>query len=142
MAKQQEAAASGAVMAGSEGKRGLDLDAKLVRRHLGPVMLAMNDEASGMNRHQLVERGPDPVPGLDGIEANGSRPLVARGGRDQLADRGLIGRVRKIERHVPVSAGPLKGSDRGFALVEAFRQKIGDAAGSLLVADGKRGAVG
>ena len=74
-----EAAARGAVVAGAERQRRLDLDAELVGRNLRAVMLAVHDEAPGADRDQFLERGLDPVLGLDRVERDAPRGLVAGG---------------------------------------------------------------
>ena len=70
MIEQQQAAARGAVMAGAERQRRLDLDAELVRRDARAIMLAVHDEAPGGDRDEVLEAGLDPVPGLDGVEGD------------------------------------------------------------------------
>ena len=99
--EQQQAAARGAVMTGAERQRGLDLDAELVRRHMRAIMLAVDDETAGGDRHQAVEAGPDPVLGGDGVEDDGLRDVVAGGQRDQRADSLFIRRIGEVHRHVP-----------------------------------------
>ena len=56
--EQQQAAARGAVMPGAERQRRLDLDAELVGRHVGAVMLAVHDEAPGADRDQFRRGSP------------------------------------------------------------------------------------
>ena len=58
MIEQQQAAARGAVMAGAERQRRLDLDADLVGRHPRAVVLAMHDETPGRDRDQILEASP------------------------------------------------------------------------------------
>ena len=48
--ERQQAAAGGAVMAGAEGGRGLDLDADAMAGHAGAVVRAVHDEAPGGDR--------------------------------------------------------------------------------------------
>ena len=79
MIEQQQAAAGGAVVAGAERQRRLDLDAELVRRHARAIMLAVHDEASGRDRDEVLEAGLDPIPGLDRIEGDGRGDIVAGG---------------------------------------------------------------
>ena len=45
--ESQQAAAGGAVMAGAEGERGLDLDTDLVGSYAGSIMGAVDDKAPG-----------------------------------------------------------------------------------------------
>ena len=70
MIQQQQAAAGGAVVAGAERQRSLDLDADLVRWHLGAVMPAMHDEAAGTDRDQFFQRRLDPILGFDDVEGD------------------------------------------------------------------------
>ena len=142
VAEQHEAAAGGAVMAGAEGERRLDLDAELVRRNFVAVVLAMDDEAAGMHGNQILQRGLDPVLGFDDVEGGRARGLLARGERDQIADRGLIGRFRKMHGDVPAPGRARESRDGGFVLSEAFGQQIRDAPGGSFIADRERGAVG
>ena len=59
--EREQAAAGGAVMAGAEGERGLDLDADPVARHPRAVMRAMDDKTPGIDRGELGETGRHPV---------------------------------------------------------------------------------
>ena len=59
--ERQQAAARGAVMAGAEGERRLDLDADAVGRNAGAVMGAVHDEAAGRDRLQPGEALAHPV---------------------------------------------------------------------------------
>ncbi len=83
MIEQQQTAARGAVVTGAERQRGFDLDAELVGRHVRPIVLAVDDETAGGDRHQAFEAGLDPVFRGDGIEDDGLRDVVAGGQRDQ-----------------------------------------------------------
>ena len=68
MVEQQQAAPGGAVMAGAERQRRLDLDAELVGRDAVAVVLAVDDEAAGGDRDQILEARFDPVLGFDHVE--------------------------------------------------------------------------
>ena len=70
MIEQQQAAARGAVVAGAERQRRLDLDAELVGRDPVAVMLAVDDEASGGDGDEVFEAGLDPILGLDRVEGD------------------------------------------------------------------------
>ena len=86
MIEQQQAAARGAVMAGAEGERRLDLDAELVWRHARAIVRAMDDEASGRHRDEVFEARLDPVLGLDRVEGEAYRATSSPGGiRDEFA---------------------------------------------------------
>ena len=104
LVEQQQAAAGGAVMAGAERQRRLDLDAELVGRHIGAVVRAMHHEAAGAHRGEAFQAGLDPVPGLDGVERDRRRRAVG-GERHQLAHRGLIRRRGEIQRDIPGAVG-------------------------------------
>ena len=140
--EQQQAAARGAVVAGAERQRRLDLDAELVGRHFGAVMPAVHDEAPGADRDQLFERRLDPVLGFHGVEGDVLRDLVAGGETDQLADRDLIRRLGKMHGDVPAPAGPLERGDRGLALEKALGQEIDHALGGCSSPMAKARAVG
>src|SRR5260370_23692560 len=129
-------------MAGAERQRRLDFDAELVGRHARAVVASVHDEAPGRDRHEILERSLDPVPGFDRVERNVLRDLVAGGEADQLADRGLIGRIGEMHDDVPPPAWAFKRRYRGLSLEKAFGQEIDDVLGGLLAADGEAGAVG
>ena len=76
--EQQQAAARGAVVAGAERQRRLDLDGELVGRDPLAVVLAVHDEASGRDGNEILEAGLDPVLGLDRIEGDGLRRFPRR----------------------------------------------------------------
>jgi hypothetical protein len=48
--KRKQASTGAAVMAGAEGKSGLDLNADLVGSNAAPMIRAMDDKAAGINR--------------------------------------------------------------------------------------------
>ena len=129
-------------MAGAERQRRLDLDAKLVGRNARAVMLAMHDESPRAHRHQFLKRGLDPVPGLDGIERDVQRDVVAGGKTYEFANRVLIGRLCEMHVNAPAPVRALERRDRGLVLKKAFGQEIGYALGGLFAADGEAGAVG
>ncbi len=60
--EQQQAAAGGAVMAGAEGERCLDLDAELVGRYPVPVVLSVDDEAARPGPGSGLQGWPSPSP--------------------------------------------------------------------------------
>ena len=100
-------------------------------------MPAVHDESPGADRDQFFERRLDPVPGFHRVEGDGLRDLVACGDADELADRGLIGRLGKMHVDAPAPAGSLERGDRGLALEKAFGEEIDHAPGGLFVADGE-----
>jgi hypothetical protein len=101
----------------------------------------MHDKAPGRDRDEVLERCLDPVLGLDGVERNVLRDVVASGDADEVADRGLIGRFGKMHGNVPSPARTFKGGDCCLALEKAFGEEIDDAPGGLLAADGEAGAM-
>ena len=94
-------------------------------------MPAVHDEAPGADRDQFFQRRLDPVFGFDGVEGDVGRDLAAGGKADQLADRGLIGRIGKMHGDVPAPAGALERGDRGLALEKALGQEIDHALGGV-----------
>src|SRR5580704_17158608 len=100
-------------MAGAERQRRLDLDAELIWRNARAVMLAMDDEASRAHRHQFLERGLDPVLGLDGIKGDVPRDIVAGGDADEFADSVLIGGLGEMHGDIPAPVRALERRDRG-----------------------------
>jgi len=92
---QQQATARGAVMAGAERQRRFDLDAELVGRNAQAVMLAVHDEAPRAHRHQLLERGLDPILASTVSKRDVLRDIAAGGETYELADLRLIGRSAK-----------------------------------------------
>src|SRR5258708_15780954 len=140
--EQHEAASCGAVVAGAERQRRLDLDAELVRRYFRAVMAAVDDEAPGADRYELIERRLDPVFCLDGIESDVPRDLIAGRETDEFADRTLIGRLGKMHGDIPAPPKTLECGDRGLALKKTLGQEIDDAFRGLFAADREAGAVG
>ena len=120
MVEQQQAAPRGAVMAGAERQRRLDLDAELVGGDAVAVVLAVHDEAAGGDRDEVLEAGLDPVLGFDRVEDDGlaatSAPaaLVTRS-RSQAWSGGSAKCTVTSQRAV----GPLEGGDRGLVFKKA-----------------------
>ena len=92
--ERQQAAARGAVMAGAEGERRLDLDADPAWRDAGAIVRAVHDEAAGRDRLQAREALAHPILGGDALEAQrlaglcaGRRPPPERAPRSRQADR-------------------------------------------------------
>src|SRR5512135_2005371 len=67
--QRHEAAARGAMMAGAEGERGLDLDADPVRRHATAIMRTVHHETANRDRPQPEKAFRDPILGGDALEA-------------------------------------------------------------------------
>ena len=74
--EREQAAARGAVMAGAEGERGLDLDADPVGRHAPAIMRAVHDEAAGGDRLEPGDAFAHPILRRDAREAQ--RPAQPR----------------------------------------------------------------
>ena len=122
--KGEEAAARRAVMPGAEGERRLDLDRKVVRPDRGPVVDAVDEEASGPDRLQPVERGPDPVLLREAREGGLVRG-VADDRPDELAHGLLVGLAGEIGLERPGAAVlGLEGRDRGLAGVEDLAEEV------------------
>ena len=142
MIEQQQAAARGAVMAGAERQRRLDLDAELVGRDAVAVMLAVYDKTPGGDGNEIFEAGLDPVLGFDGVEDDGLRGIAAGRACHQLAHQRLVGRFGKMHSDVPAPVRPLERSDGGLAFKENFREDVDDTFGCVLVANREAGAMG
>ena len=142
MIEQQQAAARGAVMAGAERQRRLDLDAELVGRDARAIMLAVHDETPGRDRNEVLEAGLDPVPGLDGVESDASGDILAGSVGHELAQQRLIRRVGKMHGDVPAPVRPFERGDGGLALEKDFGKHVDDVPGGVFVADREAGAVG
>ena len=98
MIEQQQAAARGAVVAGAERERRLDLDADLVGCNPFAVMLAVHDEASGRDRDEVVETGLDPILGLDRIEIDRLGDVRTGRAGHEFAHQRLVRWVGKMHR--------------------------------------------
>src|SRR3984957_5865510 len=129
-------------MAGAERQRRFDLDAELVDRNARAVVVAMHDEAPCAHGYQFLERGLDPVLGLDSVERNVPRHVIAGGKTYEFADRGLFGWFGEMHGDAPAPVRALKRRDRGLALEKALGQEIDHALGGLFAADGEAGAAG
>src|ERR1017187_7121118 len=104
-------------------------------------MAAVHDESRRADRDQLIEAGPDPVFGLDRVEADVPRDVAAGGDADQLADPRQIGRRGEMHDDVPAPVRSFERGDRSLAFKQAF-QEIDDMAPVLFDADGERRAAG
>ena len=79
--------------------------------------------------------------GLDGaIVMHFDAELAATSAQDFI-ERILVGRFGKMHGDVPAAARLLEGGNRGLAFEEDFGKDVDNAFGSLLVADGKAGAI-
>ncbi len=130
------------MVAGAEGQRGLDLDAELVRRHAGAVVLAVHDEAPGGDGDEVLEAGLDPVLGLDGVEGNGLGEVFAGRIGDELAHQRLVRRIGKMRGDFPAPVRPLERGNRRLALEEYLGQRVDQPPGGLLVGKREAGAMG
>ena len=117
MIEQLQATARGAVMAGAERQRRLDLDAELVGRNAQTVMPAVHDEAPGAHRRQFFQRRLDPVPGLPAMSKAiccAASPPAARPTSSRIEV--LVGWFGKMHGNAPTPVGPLKRGDSGLTL--------------------------
>ena len=71
--ERQEAAAGGAVMAGTERGRGFDLDTDAMDGHARAIVRAMHDEAAGGDRLETREAFLHPVAWRDAFDDDGAR---------------------------------------------------------------------
>ena len=116
MVEQQQAAARGAVVAGAEGERRLDLDGELVGRHAIAVMLPWTTKrpaGTGTRSSRLAL-----TQSLASIVSKAMVSAISFPGRvgNQFAHQRLVRRVGKMQRDVPVSVRPLERGDRGIVL--------------------------
>jgi hypothetical protein len=138
--ERQQASARGAVMAGAEGERGLDLDADPMRRNAVPIMRAMDDEAAGLDGFEALEALRHPVGCGNAGEGDGLRRLRACYPADQIADRGLVRRIAEMHLHQP-AVGRLGGRNRGGIGIGDLVHHVDDALSRRSV-DGQAGQRG
>ena len=119
--EHEEAAARRPVMPGAERQRGFDFNGNRCVAHLGAIVAAVDDEAAGRDRRQAGEAGGDPVPVIDGAEANRSRGSLADPGRDEARERRLIKSCGEVGLDPPATGRDLKR--RHPDGVEGFRQQ-------------------
>jgi hypothetical protein len=124
--ERQQAAARGAVVAGTERKRRLDLDADAVAWNFCPIVGAMNGEASGHNRRQAGKAFAHPIGGRGPLEAQRLR-VGARGHHDEIADRRLIGRSAEMDRHPPAPGTAIHETHSDIIGRKILDDKVGNA---------------
>ena len=124
--KRQQAAARGAVMAGAEGERRLDLNADLVRPHAGATVRPVHDEPTGLDRREAFEAFAHPVRGRERLEPQRIGCRRAGGGRDQRPHGRFVGSIAEIQREDPAAVGLLEGGSRDLFRIEALGQHIAD----------------
>ena len=117
--ERQQAAARGAMMAGAEGERGLDLDADAMRGNLVAVMRAVNDEAAGIDGFEAFAGSSPPNRWWRRMRRTGPWPRPARrshrsgrGSRSRPADRG--NGFRPASHRPPPTRTPQWYRDRPF----------------------------
>ena len=120
--ERQQAAARGAVVAGTESKRRLDFDADGVDRHPRAVMGAVHDKAAGAYGAKPARLCATQSVSASASKAQRLRRLIARGQRDQRAHRGLIRRGAEMHRHLPAAAVVLEGGADCVVRIEASRR--------------------
>ena len=126
--ERQQATARGAVMAGAERGRGLDLDADAARRHADAVVRAMHDKAAGMNRLEAFEADLYPVLRRERFDRHSLRGRIAGGERDQHAEPRLHRAIAEVHFDLPTPVGPRERGAGGVRRIEALGQQIGDPA--------------
>jgi hypothetical protein len=124
--EREQASARGAVVAGAEGQRRLDLDADAVGSNARAVMRAVHHEASGLDRGQSLQARLDPIGRRDAPEDQRIGGLGSGREPDQGAHRRLIGRVAKVEGHCPQPVPLLRGRHHHVAGIEGLGQRIKD----------------
>ena len=126
--ERQQAAARGAVMAGAEGQRRLDLDADAIERHAGAIMGAVHDEAPGRDRRQSGEAfaAPNPWPrcarSSSALPAARARPRAATSARTAIS----VGRGAKIDHDPPAARRRLLRLTAISSASKALGNEIGD----------------
>jgi hypothetical protein len=110
--ERQQTSPRGAVMAGAEGERGLDLDADAVARNAGAVVRSMDQKAAGRDRLEPRKARRDPVARRHRLDDEFAHRLRARNGADEIAQRRLVRRLRKMRLHAPGAVRPLECRDR------------------------------
>ena len=118
--QRQQAPARGAVMAGAEGERRLDLDADPVRRERRAVVRAVHREAAGRDRLQIGEARGDPV--LRARPSRTSRRSARHLPRRSGDARRLVGRRLEMDLDIPASVGAFERRDGGFGRVQPLRK--------------------
>ena len=102
--QRQETAARGAVMAGAEGERRLDLDADAVERNAAAVVRAVHRKTAGRDRLKPGEACADPILHGDTLEAQRLSSRRPQHGRDQVAYLVPVEFSAGVERQAPRSA--------------------------------------
>ena len=131
----QQAAARGAVMSGAESQRRFDLDADLVRADFIAVMRAVDDEASGVHRHQAAEALRDPVGGFDRLDGQRAGGFCVRSGFQQRAQRHFVRRVAEMDRQLPAPVVAFESGAGGILGIETFAEERREPAGGGLIAE-------
>ena len=102
--EREQAAAGGAVVAGAEGERRLDLDADAVAGDARAVVRAVHHEAAGFDRGEALEARAHPVLRRQPLEGERVRRVRAGGEGDQRPHRGFVRRIAEMhgERPAPI----------------------------------------
>ena len=125
--EREQAAAGGAVMAGAERERRLDLDADGASRNAGAVMGAMHDEAAGRDRLEPAQALAHPVPCSAPLEDQRLGRLCTGGRGDERAQRVLVGRGAEMNRDAPACIARIPQIHRDFLGGETLGDEIGNA---------------
>ena len=125
--EREQAAAGGAVMAGAERERRLDLDADGASRNAGAVMGAVHDEAAGRDRLEPAQALAHPVPCSAPLEDQRLGRLCTGGRGDKRAQRVLVGRGAEMNRDAPACIARIPQIHRDFLGGETLGDEIGNA---------------
>ena len=125
--EREQAAAGGAVMAGAERERRLDLDADGASRNASAVMGAVHDEAAGRDRLEPAQALAHPVPCSVPLEDQRLGRLCTGGRGDKRAQRVLVGRGAEMNRDAPACIARIPQIHRDFVGGETLGDEIGNA---------------
>ena len=141
MVERQQASPRRAVMSGAEGEGGADLDADAVEMDARAVVLAVDDEASGLDRREPFLARLDPVFRRERLEGQRIRRLGPGREPHQRTDGGLVGRIVEVDRDRPTVAGII-GGYHGLRRVEDFCQPVEQVAGGVCAGVSRATTVG
>jgi hypothetical protein len=126
--EREQASAGGAMMAGAERQRRLDLDADGINRDAKAVMATVDDEAAGSDRRQASEAPAYPIGRRDALETQRLGRRRPGSSSRERAQRLAVNGAAKMDRHLPASAARIGKTDRDIRAVESLRDQVGDPA--------------
>jgi hypothetical protein len=124
--EREQAAAGGAVMAGAERERRLDLDADAVVGNARAVVGAVHGEAAGRDRLQSAQAFAHPILCGDPLEDQRLGRLCTGGRGDKRPHRVLVGRGAEMNRYLPACIARIPQIHRDFLGGETLGDEIGD----------------